>query len=200
MAKKAGGSASSATRKKHAAKAAKSSGPNDDDSPSTPSGAAKANQPPQRGQKKTKRDRFAPKIKSYIPPPAPPKGAPDPVDLYLSGGAGVDPELVVVLRRLAKRDEATLIKGVEGLESWIRGLIKEEQQLARMSQEEKDEEGWKVEQHREQLVTALAVWVSSVTIRLFNLQWKLTSLDRVRRWPRLTTSPGCPSTLRAGSG
>lgn len=156
MAKKAGGSASSATRKKHAAKAAKG-GPND----ASPSGAAKANQPPQRGQKKVKKDRFAPKIKSYVPPPPPPKGAPDPVDLYLSGGAGVDPELVVVLRRLAKRDEATLLKGVEGLEGWVRGLIKEENGLARMTQEDKDEHGWKVEQRREELVTALAVWVST---------------------------------------
>jgi len=71
--------------------------------------------------------------------------------------------LVVVLRRLAKRDEATLVKGVEGLEGWVRGLMKEETQLGRMTEEERDEQDWKVEQKREELVTALAVWVSIST-------------------------------------
>lgn len=150
-------SASSATRKKHAAKAAK--GSNADDVAEAQA-STKPQQPAQRGQKKVKKDRFAPKIKSYVPPPPPPRGAPDPVDLYLNGGAGVDAELVVVLRRLAKRDEATLQRGVDGLEGWVREVVREEGALGR-----KGEEGWKVEQRREELVTALAVWVSTLRLR-----------------------------------
>lgn len=141
-------SASSATRKKHEKQAAKKAGAGEDDDAPNPQ------QPPQRGQKKTKKNRFEPKVKSYVPPPPPPKGAPDPVDLYLNGGKGIDPELVVVLRRLGKRDEATVGKGVEGLEQWVREVMKEEQHGV----EEGDE--WKLERKREEVVESMAVWVS----------------------------------------
>lgn len=138
-------SASSATRKKHAKKAA-------EDEEGVP-----AAQPAQRGQKKAaKKSRFEPKVKSYTPPPAPPRGAPDPVDLYLGGGSEVDSELVVILRKLGKRDEATISKGVEGLESWIRELLREE------SKGPVEEESWKLEQQREQIVSSMAVWVRSL--------------------------------------
>ena len=136
-------SASSATRKKHAKKAA-------EDEEGVP-----AAQPAQRGQKKAaKKSRFEPKVKSYTPPPAPPRGAPDPVDLYLGGGSEVDSELVVILRKLGKRDEATISKGVEGLESWIREVMREE------SKGVAEEKIWKLEQQREQIVSSMAVWVS----------------------------------------
>ncbi|GAA5836983.1 hypothetical protein JCM11251_004464 [Rhodosporidiobolus azoricus] len=147
---KAKSSASSATRKKHAAKAAKKGGADDDDQPQQ----KQDKKPLQRGEKKNKkekRDRFAPKIKSYTPPPPPPKGAPDPVDLYLIGqGKQPDPELVVVLRRLMKKDEATVGKGVEAFEGWVRGTI-------RMSENGEGEE-WEREVREEGVVDAMAVW------------------------------------------
>ncbi|GAA5878216.1 hypothetical protein JCM16303_002689 [Sporobolomyces ruberrimus] len=140
-------SASSATRKKQAAKQAKKKqGADDDDlNPShTP-------QKPQRGQKKQKKDRFAPKVNSYVPPPPPPKGAPDPVDLYLvSQGKQIDPELVVVLRRLAKKDEATIGKGVEGFDAAVREVLRREQ--------EKEGEDWERELKEEEILECVAVW------------------------------------------
>ncbi|GAA5859119.1 hypothetical protein JCM1840_003760 [Sporobolomyces johnsonii] len=144
---KAKSSASSATRKKHAAKQAKKNhqrGSDDDDAPPPPG-------PAQRGQKKQKKDRFAPKIKSYVPPPPPPKGALDPVDVYLvQQGKQVDPELVVVLRRLAKKDEATVGKGLEGFEAWVGEVLRRE----------KDGEGeeWERELQRDEVVECMAVW------------------------------------------
>lgn len=139
-------SASSATRKKHAAKHAPE--------------AEAAPAPAQRGQKKVKVSRFAPKIKSYTPPPPPPKGAPDPVDLYLGAGALVDPELVVILRRLSKRDEATIAKGVDGLESWVRAALRDEARLSKAD----DDEPWKLEQRRDEVVSSMAVWVRASSV------------------------------------
>lgn len=173
-------SASSATRKKHAKKALTAEADED--------GASTSTAPPaQRGQKKVKKSRFEPKIKSYIPPPAAPKGAPDPVDLYLNGGADVDAELVVVLRRLGKRDEATIAKGVEGFEAWIREVIREEQSPV----EEGDE--WRVEGRRDEVVSSMAVWVS-VLCRVWAMR---DSADP--RENRHTTSPDSPCTLLAVS-
>ncbi|GAA5949321.1 hypothetical protein JCM10213_006714 [Rhodosporidiobolus nylandii] len=158
MAKKQS-SASSATRKKHAAKAAKRAGGDDGDvAEAAQAAGTKAGQPPQRGQKKQggkkeKRDRFAPKIKTYTPPPPPPKGAPDPVDVYILGqgkGAVVDAELVVVLRRLHKKDEATVQRGVDGLEQWVKETV-------RMSEEQEGED-WERELREEGVVEAMAVW------------------------------------------
>jgi E3 ubiquitin-protein ligase listerin len=147
---KAKSSASSATRKKHEKKAAKAAA-NGDEPPPPPQ------QPAQRGQKKQKKDRFAPKVKTYTPPPPPPKGAPDPVDLYLSGGSAVDAELVVILRKLGKRDESTIGKGVEGLEEWVEAVLDEERQASKSGE---DDEGWKLELRRNQVVESMNVWVS----------------------------------------
>lgn len=147
-------SASSATRKKQAAKQAKKkqqqNGEDEDVNPShTP-------QKPQRGQKKQKKDRFAPKVKSYVPPPPPPKGAPDPVDLYLvSRGKQIDPEMVVVLRRLHKKDEATIGKGVEGFDAAVREVLRREQQ--------KEGEDWERELKEEEIIECVAVWVRAST-------------------------------------
>lgn len=142
-------SASSATRKKHAKKAA---GADEDGDEASGSSQALPSQSGQRGQKKdkaAKRSRFEPKIKSYTPPPPPPRGAPDPVDLYLSGGSGVDPELVVVLRRLGKRDEATVFKAVEGFAQWV----------ADVGRGDKGVEDWEKERSQDELVEVLSVWV-----------------------------------------
>jgi hypothetical protein len=114
-------SASAATRKKHARKAGK-----DEDEVST----AK----PQRGQKRgpdgkklSKKERKAlAKIKQYIPPPKPPAPPiPDPLD-----GQGLartlPAELVVVLRRLGKKDDVTRRKGLDELrEQWVAPLLEE---------------------------------------------------------------------------
>jgi len=146
-------SASSATRKKQAAKQAKKKQGNADEDDLNPSHTP---QKPQRGQKKQKKDRFAPKVKSYVPPPPPPKGAPDPVDLYLiTQGKQVDPELVVVLRRLHKKDEATIMKGVEGFDAAVREVLRREQ--------EKEGEEWERELKEEEILECVAVWVSQET-------------------------------------
>lgn len=161
-------SASSATRKKHAAKKAADA----DDG-----GHTDAPGPAQRGQKKgPKKSRFEPKVKSYTPPPPPPKGAPDPVDLYVSAAAGVDPELIVVLRRLGKRDEATVFKGVEGLEKWINEAAREEG------------EQWEVEARRETIVSIMPVWVRPLPSYLGLLR----SANAVIHRP--TISPDSPCT------
>ncbi|GAA5853357.1 hypothetical protein JCM5353_007763 [Sporobolomyces roseus] len=139
-------SASSATRKKQAAKQAKKKNPSagEEDETHTP-------QKPQRGQKKQKKDRFAPKVKSYVPPPPPPKGAVDPVDLYLiTQGKQIDPELVVVLRRLGKKDEATIGKGVEGFDAAVKEVLRKEK--------EQEGEEWEREVKEEEIVECIAVW------------------------------------------
>ncbi|KAH7090867.1 hypothetical protein BKA62DRAFT_745446 [Auriculariales sp. MPI-PUGE-AT-0066] len=83
-------SASSATRKKHARKAAVG--------------------------KKEKKDKKAPKVKQYIPPSKPAPVKADPLDV---GGlaARIDPELLVILRRLGKRDAITKRRALEELSS-----------------------------------------------------------------------------------
>lgn len=148
MAKKQS-SASSATRKKHAAKQAKRRGGDDDGDDEGAQG------PLQRGQAKSKKDRKQDKkhrVKQYIPPPPPPKGLPDPVDLYLvQAGKQPDPELVVVLRRLHKKDEATISRGVDGLEGWVRETL-------RMDADGHGED-WQREMRQEGVVDCMAVWV-----------------------------------------
>ncbi|KAM0747033.1 hypothetical protein T439DRAFT_104716 [Meredithblackwellia eburnea MCA 4105] len=143
-------SASSATRKKHAQrKANKNNAGSDDDQPPS----QQQQQQLQRGQKKQpKKSRFEPKIKSYTPPPPPPKGLPDPVDLYLRGGKAVDPELVVVLRKLGKKDEATVFKGVEGFSLWVDGVEGDNKG------EQQDQEDWEREVRREELQKVIPVW------------------------------------------
>lgn len=159
-------SASSATRKKQAAKAAKKhrDGGDDDIVQQDDPDAVKSQQPAQRGQKKTKqkKDRFAPKIKSYIPPAPPPKGQPDPVDLYLNGGANVDAELVVILRKLMKKDEATVGKGVEALDAWVRQVLLQEQEIA--SQAEPSDDDWQAEQKMDQVTESMQVWVRETAL------------------------------------
>ncbi|KAG0655711.1 hypothetical protein C6P46_000745 [Rhodotorula mucilaginosa] len=161
MAPKGKSSASSATRKKQAAKAAKKAARDADgdevdvDQLAAAAVDAGSFQPKQRGQKKVKKDRFAPKVKKYVPPPPPPKGLPDPVDVFLVGrGKQPDPQLVVILRRLVKKDEATLLKGCEALEEWVRESLRQE--------DEQEGEDWEREMRQEGVVDCMDVWVHAL--------------------------------------
>ncbi|ORX38482.1 hypothetical protein BD324DRAFT_607949 [Kockovaella imperatae] len=105
-------SASSGTRKKHAKKAAKGD-----------AGSEQQNQQQQGQNKKSKKLTKAEKkakVKQYIPPPKPPAPAiPDPLD---SQGLAhtLPPELVVILRRIGKKDAVTKRKGLDELrEQWL---------------------------------------------------------------------------------
>ncbi|OCF39032.1 hypothetical protein I317_07169 [Kwoniella heveanensis CBS 569] len=117
-------SASAGTRKKYAKKAAKAHG---DDSADLDNLPIPSGQKPQRGQKKLSKaqKKALPKIKQYIPPPKPPAPPiPDPLD-----GQGLartlPAELVVVLRRLGKKDDVTRRKGLEELrEGWTNEVLK----------------------------------------------------------------------------
>jgi len=117
-------SASSATRKKQAQKAAskqakQSSGPSFEitDNPHTDQGNKTS-------KKKSKNE--PPRKKQYIAP-IKPRGNVDPVDLYGLQGS-VQPQTVVILRRLNKKDEKTLFKALEDLEAWLHdvGAIEDE--------------------------------------------------------------------------
>lgn len=111
MPKQTKSSASAGTRKKHAKKAGKGE-----------DGLADGSQQQGKGAKKlSKAQRKAlPKVKQYIPPPRPPAPLiPDPLD-----GQGLartlPADLVVVLRRLGKKDDVTRRKGLEELrEGWV---------------------------------------------------------------------------------
>ncbi|WVQ74909.1 hypothetical protein IAR50_004517 [Cryptococcus sp. DSM 104548] len=114
-------SATAGTRKKNAAKKARKNGEDPEDMPPPPPPTHKK----QRGEKKlSKAQRKAlPKIKQYIPPPKPPAPPiPDPLD-----GQGLartlPAELVVVLRRLGKKDDVTRRKGLEEFrDEWVRDV------------------------------------------------------------------------------
>nr|XP_018261516.1 uncharacterized protein I303_05954 [Kwoniella dejecticola CBS 10117]OBR83674.1 hypothetical protein I303_05954 [Kwoniella dejecticola CBS 10117] len=117
-------SASAGTRKKNARKAAKGAGEefNPDDLPPPQKQGMKL----QRGQKKLSKaqKKALPKIKQYIPPPKPPAPPiPDPLD-GLGLARTLPAELVVVLRRLGKKDDVTRRKGLEELrEGWVNELV-----------------------------------------------------------------------------
>ncbi|SDA06537.1 BZ3501_MvSof-1269-A2-R1_Chr4-2g06583 [Microbotryum saponariae] len=194
-------SASSGTRKKNAAKKKAREAHDDEgvgEEGSIAGGTGQAGtgkQPIQRGQKKVKKvkkDRIAPMVKSYIPPQPPPKGVPDPVDVWLAGGSAVDAELVVVLRRLAKKDEATIIKGIEGLEMWVRQVIKDEAQAV------DEDEQWKLDQRRDDLTASMDVWAHHFNrISLYpsrRLRLQVHSLHQL-----LTSKPRHPSVLLAST-
>lgn len=112
-------SASKGTRKKHAAKKAGKEAEGDQQQPSK----AKVTKGPD-GKKLSKAQRKAlPKVKQYIPPPKPPAPPiPDPLDAQgLSRTLPAD--LVVVLRRLGKKDDVTRRKGLDELrEQWVARL------------------------------------------------------------------------------
>jgi len=141
-------SASSGTRKKQAAKKGNKSG-----QPEQP--GAKGGKQLTKAEKKALKN--APKQKIYVPPPKPPAPAiPDPLDAQ--GLARTLPaELVVVLRRLGKKDGVTRRKGLEEFkEGWTDVVVA--RQRNRAGESEMEEDGIE-----EALTEALPVWVSQST-------------------------------------
>ncbi|RSH88769.1 hypothetical protein EHS25_002997 [Saitozyma podzolica] len=147
MPKQSKSSASAGTRKKHASKKSGKDGDGD-----AGGGSAGGQRPPkEKGQKKLSKaqKKALPKVKQYIPPPKPPAPPiPDPLD-----GQGLartlPAELVVVLRRLGKKDEVTRRKGLEEMrEGWV-GMLKQ---------------GDEVEQEIREtaLVSAVPVWLHNL--------------------------------------
>lgn len=145
-------SASGGTRKKHAAK--KAHREHGDDTDHQPQSGAPQPSKKQRGEKKLSKaqKRALPKVKQYVPPPKPP--APpilDPLD-----GQGLartlPADLVVVLRRLGKKDAVTRRKGLEEFrDGWVKYILNE-----------KPTEGEEAEREVKEiaLVAAMPVWVS----------------------------------------
>lgn len=108
MAKKQKSSASSATRKKHARKAAGGDPLPLPKQQKQPKDSAK-------GKGKSKE----PRVKQYIPPTKPSAVNPDPIDA-LGLAKRLNPDLLVVLRRLGKKDGVTKRKA---LEDWSAGWV-----------------------------------------------------------------------------
>ncbi|POW20925.1 hypothetical protein PSHT_02958 [Puccinia striiformis] len=100
---------SAATRKKHAKKSHQqpSNGPDVDSGPAI-------NGP------KQKKDKKAPKVKRFIPPPTY-TGESDPVDIFRIGldGSPVQPERAVILRKVGKKDPVTIERGLDEWINWI---------------------------------------------------------------------------------
>ncbi|KNZ44547.1 hypothetical protein VP01_904g2 [Puccinia sorghi] len=101
-------SASAATRKKHAKKSQPQTTKPDPDVPSTANGP------------KQKKDKKAPKVKRFIPPPTY-TGELDPVDIFKIGlhGSPVKPERAVILRKVGKKDPVTIERGLDEWINWI---------------------------------------------------------------------------------
>nr|KIR46016.1 hypothetical protein I312_04558 [Cryptococcus bacillisporus CA1280] len=143
-------SASAGTRKKHAAK--KTHREHGDDSDHQPQSGAPQPSKKQRGEKKLSKaqKRALPKVKQYVPPPKPP--APpilDPLD-----GQGLartlPADLVVVLRRLGKKDAVTRRKGLEEFrDGWVKYILNEKP----TEEEEAEREVKEIA-----LVAAMPVW------------------------------------------
>lgn len=133
-------SASSGTRKKHARKAAQSNG--------EPLPLPKQQKQPKdktKGKGKSKE----PRIKQYIPPTKPVAVNPDPIDA-LGLAKKLQPDLLVVLRRLGKKDSVTKRKALEDwFSGWVNPVVsgKDEGSFQLLSIE-----------------TALQVWVRSMSL------------------------------------
>ncbi|KAK4688698.1 E3 ubiquitin-protein ligase listerin, partial [Tremellales sp. Uapishka_1] len=160
MVKPGKSSASSNTRKKHAKKLAQ-----DEENP-----PAAQPQKKQRGQKLSKAQRKAlPKVKQYVPPPKPPAPPiPDPLD-----GQGLartlPADLVVVLRRLGKKDDVTRRKGLEELkEGWV-GVV--------LGRKEGEEEQVESEIKENALLAALPVWMHNLASLLQSPFHRTTALQ-----------------------
>lgn len=126
-------SASSGTRKKHARRAAQVAGMD----------ATENQQKKGKGDKKGKKGKDKePRKKVYIPPSKPAPVRPDPLDTL--GIAQIVPaELLVVLRKLAKKDGVTKRRALEDLQAdWV--------ERARSADEE-----WRLSA----VIDALPVWV-----------------------------------------
>lgn len=138
-------SATSGTRKKNARKASSTALP-----PEVP---VILKQKKQKGQKKE------PRKKVYIPPskPAPPQ--PDPLDT-LGLAHQLQPELVVILRSLGKKDPVTKGRALEELQSkWIDESLKNGDDSVEC----------------DALVTMLPVWVRRLTAMIYDLMLTVSS-------------------------
>lgn len=96
----------------------------------------------------------------FVPPPRPPVPArPDPLDAQ--GLARTLPaELVVILRRLGKKDAITRRKGIDELrELWVDAVVTAQKSEG---QDMDDENSWK----EEALTEALPVWVRMGVIEM----------------------------------
>ncbi len=102
-------SASSATRKKHARKAQAAAGAGNEPVVAPPTSKKVK---PKKGEKP------APKVKQYIAPSKPAPVKVDPLD-SLGLAHTLDQDLVVILRRLAKKDSVTREKAIEDLRIWM---------------------------------------------------------------------------------
>lgn len=149
-------SASSGTRKKNALKAAKKNPEDPSSSTSSSSKPKAANQPSQRGEKKSKKERkealAKAKKKSYVPPPKAPQPPPDPLD-SMGLAATLQPDLVVLLRKLGKKDVVTRERALEGLKNWLEGR-------SSTDGERKMVEDWELEMRRNDALVMLPSWVS----------------------------------------
>lgn len=110
MAKGHKSSATVATRKKHALKS---------------TGGAKQELPlPKEKKDKGKGKKKEPRVKVFIPPSKPAPVRPDPLD-SLGIAKHLPPNLLVVLRRLGKKDSVTKRKALEELQSdWIDKVLR----------------------------------------------------------------------------
>ena len=94
--------------------------------------------------KQTKGKNKEPRTKVYIPPYKPPPVRPDPLD-SLGIGKQLPPDLLVVLRRLGKKDSTTKCKAMDDMqEEWINKAVKGDDAELRMAS----------------LLTSMPVWVS----------------------------------------
>jgi hypothetical protein len=142
-------SASSGTRKKQAAKKGDKS-----DAPNLPQGKSGGGKQLTKAEKKALKN--APRQKIYVPPPKPPAPAiPDPLDAQ-GLARTLPPGLVVVLRRLGKKDGVTRRKGLEEFkEHWVDvALATQSERVMRKEVEDQAVE--------DALEEALPVWVSLV--------------------------------------
>lgn len=152
-------SASSGTRKKQAAKKAAKQVDAAGEAPPSPS--------PSMPSHLTKKEKQALKVKRgvpkpYTPPPKPPAPAmPDPLDA-LGLAATLPPDLVVVLRKLGKKDEVTRRRAVEDFAGW----------LARVGQNAEpdgaeSDDGWWIEMIGPVWVSGLFLCSTTMTTRAF---------------------------------
>lgn len=107
-----GSSASKGTKKKVEAKRAAKAATQQENG-ETPSG------PPAKGNKaRGKKNKKEPRQKQYVPPPKPPRGAVDPIDMYGLASA-LDAQLVVTLRKFMKKDDKTVGRALDELSAWL---------------------------------------------------------------------------------
>lgn len=71
-----------------------------------------------KGQRGKKAKKNEPKKKQYVPPPKPPKGAVDPVDMH-GLASMLDPQLVITLRKFMKKDYKTLGKALDEFSAFL---------------------------------------------------------------------------------